>query len=223
MKALLIVIILALIGALGYIVYDKVLYGPSVPPTVIVVNPTSTEPVACTMDAKMCPDGSYVGRTGPKCEFEACPEEDIVLPPVEGLETWKISVQKGVEIRYPAEFGITYTHPVEWPPQIEVNASAYTCTPGGTEIDEIGKTEKKKINGQEFCKTVQIEGAAGSVYRTYRYETQQDGAHLVLSFATQSSQCDNYPGAEKTTCQDEALYFDLDSVIYSMFKTVELK
>ncbi len=30
------------------------------------------EPVACTMDAKMCPDGSTVGRTGPNCEFEEC-------------------------------------------------------------------------------------------------------------------------------------------------------
>lgn len=30
------------------------------------------EPVACTMDAKQCPDGSYVGRTGPNCEF-VCP------------------------------------------------------------------------------------------------------------------------------------------------------
>ena len=28
--------------------------------------------VACTMDAMMCPDGSYVGRTGPNCEF-VCP------------------------------------------------------------------------------------------------------------------------------------------------------
>ncbi len=27
----------------------------------------------CTMDAKQCPDGSYVGRSGPKCEFKACP------------------------------------------------------------------------------------------------------------------------------------------------------
>lgn len=27
----------------------------------------------CTMDAKMCPDGSYVGRSGPNCEFTACP------------------------------------------------------------------------------------------------------------------------------------------------------
>ena len=32
----------------------------------------ASEPIACTMDAKMCPDGTYVGRTGPKCEF-VCP------------------------------------------------------------------------------------------------------------------------------------------------------
>ncbi len=180
-------------------------------------------PVACTMDAKMCPDGSYVGRTGPKCEFEACPTEDSVLPPAEGLETWETSVLNGVKIRYPAEFGITYTRPVTWPPQIAISTDAYTCTPGGTEIDETGKTEKRNVNGQEFCKTVQIEGAAGSVYRTYRYQTMQDGAHLVLSFATQSAQCANFPGAEKTTCENEALYFDLDSVIYRMFEMMELR
>lgn len=32
-----------------------------------------TEPVACTMEAKVCPDGSFVGRSGPKCEFAPCP------------------------------------------------------------------------------------------------------------------------------------------------------
>ena len=30
------------------------------------------QPVACTMDALMCPDGSFVGRSGPSCEFSAC-------------------------------------------------------------------------------------------------------------------------------------------------------
>lgn len=29
---------------------------------------------ACTEEAKQCPDGSYVSRTGPKCEFATCPE-----------------------------------------------------------------------------------------------------------------------------------------------------
>lgn len=29
--------------------------------------------VACTMEAKICPDGSSVGRSGPTCEFAPCP------------------------------------------------------------------------------------------------------------------------------------------------------
>ena len=28
--------------------------------------------VACTQEAKICPDGSYVGRVGPNCEFAQC-------------------------------------------------------------------------------------------------------------------------------------------------------
>jgi len=28
----------------------------------------------CTMEAKLCANGSYVSRTGPNCEFAACPE-----------------------------------------------------------------------------------------------------------------------------------------------------
>jgi len=30
----------------------------------------------CNGDAKICPDGSAVGRTVPSCEFEACPSPD---------------------------------------------------------------------------------------------------------------------------------------------------
>ncbi|MFA5947249.1 MAG: hypothetical protein WC813_04495 [Patescibacteria group bacterium] len=35
------------------------------------------EPVFCTQDAKQCPDGSYVARHGPNCEFDACPGEIV--------------------------------------------------------------------------------------------------------------------------------------------------
>ena len=28
--------------------------------------------VVCTMEAKQCPDGSYVSRIGPNCEFTPC-------------------------------------------------------------------------------------------------------------------------------------------------------
>lgn len=32
--------------------------------------------VFCTLDAQVCPDGSYVGRVPPSCEFAPCPEAD---------------------------------------------------------------------------------------------------------------------------------------------------
>jgi len=35
------------------------------------------EPVACTEDARLCPDGTGVGRIPPDCEFEACPVSKI--------------------------------------------------------------------------------------------------------------------------------------------------
>jgi hypothetical protein len=33
------------------------------------------EPVVCTADVKICPDGSGVPRVPPTCEFAACPGE----------------------------------------------------------------------------------------------------------------------------------------------------
>lgn len=40
--------------------------------------------VACTEEAKLCPDGeTYVGRTGPYCDFAACPGE--TQPPIHEL------------------------------------------------------------------------------------------------------------------------------------------
>lgn len=35
------------------------------------------QPTVCTDEAKQCPDGSAVGRTGPDCEFSACPTSDV--------------------------------------------------------------------------------------------------------------------------------------------------
>ena len=45
------------------------------PAPVPVAPEQPTEPKACTMEAKLCPDGSYVSRTGPNCEFAKCPGE----------------------------------------------------------------------------------------------------------------------------------------------------
>lgn len=39
--------------------------------------PKENDGIACTLEAKQCPDGSYVGRTGPRCEFTACPTSSV--------------------------------------------------------------------------------------------------------------------------------------------------
>ncbi len=42
----------------------------------VITDNTDDEVYACHADAKICQDGSAVGRSGPKCEFTACPSAD---------------------------------------------------------------------------------------------------------------------------------------------------
>jgi hypothetical protein len=41
----------------------------------ILCTTDTCEPTECTADARLCPDGSAVGREGPDCEFAPCPGE----------------------------------------------------------------------------------------------------------------------------------------------------
>lgn len=43
------------------------------PPLNTNINETPTEPITCTKEARICPDGSAVGRVGLNCEFAPCP------------------------------------------------------------------------------------------------------------------------------------------------------
>jgi hypothetical protein len=35
----------------------------------------------CTLEAKICPDGSLLGREGPNCEFPDCPNQAASIKP----------------------------------------------------------------------------------------------------------------------------------------------
>lgn len=41
---------------------------------------------ACSMEARICPDGSAIGRTGPNCEFAACPVRTGTTPYTSGAK-----------------------------------------------------------------------------------------------------------------------------------------
>lgn len=59
----------------------------------------SSDPVACTMEALECPDGSYVGRTGPNCEFSMCPDGSNPATPVEPVDTPDDMVMCTMDVR----------------------------------------------------------------------------------------------------------------------------
>lgn len=59
----------------------------------------------CTMDAKLCPDGSYVGRTGPNCQF-VCPGPDATPSDVGSTEDGGyIDIEGSVESESSSDVG----------------------------------------------------------------------------------------------------------------------
>jgi hypothetical protein len=54
--------------------------------------------LGCTQEAKICPDGSAVGRTGPKCEFAACPNSIVYSNKELGFELTLPSTWQGYSV-----------------------------------------------------------------------------------------------------------------------------
>jgi len=95
-------LILLLVGIGGFYL-GKTSTKPSITPT-----PPNPQEKACTIEAKICPDGSSVGRTGPNCEFAPCPTaaQNLTVAPKLGPSiNWKtyINSRNNFQIRYPAD------------------------------------------------------------------------------------------------------------------------
>jgi len=83
------VVVVAILGTGGYFVYKQYSAPKEQPKT-----------VACTQEAKVCPDDSSVGRTGPNCEFAVCP---IAQNQTDQTASWEIykNNKYGYELKYP--------------------------------------------------------------------------------------------------------------------------
>jgi hypothetical protein len=69
---------------------------------------------ACTEEAKICPDGSAVGRTGPNCEFAACPgTNNSIVDDTRLFWTTYEDEQVGYTLQYPKNIFIRLHCPGE--------------------------------------------------------------------------------------------------------------
>lgn len=172
--------------------------------------------VACTQEAKICSDGSAVGRTGPNCEFAACPEET-------GIPGWKTfkDNQQGIEFQYPEKLPTNFMSAIEWPPKITIIDESLSCPEMPSENDLPGQAIRGIINNHIYCVGATIGAAAGSTYADYIYATEKDNKMITLSFTLQSPQCANYEDPQKTQCQNERSTFDLDGIIDQIIQSVK--
>jgi hypothetical protein len=68
MKTLLVGIVLIVVLGLGGFLYRNV-----------VEHPPAPAQIACTLEAKSCPDGTTVGRSGPNCSFAPCLAPNVFI------------------------------------------------------------------------------------------------------------------------------------------------
>jgi len=203
------IVLLILIGGIVWFVWPKHPSG-------------SDNDVACTQEAKLCPDGSYVDRTGPDCEFAACP--DASSTPNDGNGLWRTmtDASSGVTFSYPATLTTEYTTPVDWPPKVAVFDKAFSCTQAGDEYSQAGRTIRRTVDDRTYCVTTESNMGLGSVLTQYAYATEKNGQLIIFTFSLQAGECDHYDGAEQTACNNERESFDLDEVVDRIAQSAQL-
>jgi len=92
--------IVVVAGAGGYFFLNK----SKTTETVAMATPTpdSNPQVACTLDAKECPDGSFVSRQGLECEFAKCPAETANSSA--DISDWKTYTSTTLNFNYPSNY-----------------------------------------------------------------------------------------------------------------------
>lgn len=187
--------------------------------------PVVMNPIACTAEARMCPDGSYVSRVAPSCEFAACPTiiptstielpptSTSTVPPATTMPGWKTVTDLGQNITYayPEAIATTYIHTQVWPPTVAVTPAIVACT-----------TELHRVEDRAYCVHETSEGAAGSIYTEYAY-TPVGGTQantVMVKFTLRSVQCLNYDDPQQSVCLQERSTFSPDRLADSIVQTV---
>lgn len=159
-----------------------------VSPTVI---PSEDEMVACTMDAKICPDGSSVGRVPPSCEFEACPGEGVTGSNVPSVcdEGYYLSETDSFTLCIPNEYTETTYNKDEYSgayafykiPNTEKNISVHEQFIGGWGPNPCAKEVKIDFLGSEANQHIEYENVSSSDFDDPNAECGDATESMILS------------------------------------------
>jgi hypothetical protein len=167
-------LLILLIVGMGGFYLGKTSTKPNIAPT-----PTSSQEKACTTEAKICPDGTAVGRTGPNCEFTPCPTQGPSLTPTQIVQDetadWKIYSNKNFNysIKYPnnleiEEMGLDNVFignkPVRWiwvDKQIQITVSNNNPEDCRGDCPVISKKEDTNVNNIASKRLYGYIGAVG--------------------------------------------------------------
>lgn len=188
------------------------------------------ETVYCPQDARQCPDGSYVGRIAPSCDFAACPSGSSTCASTETCVTassslkTEIDQEQGIEYQYLEKLPTIYIQPQDWPPTVKVSDEVFACqgTPASTSTLEV-VAQERTIEGHGYCVKESVGAAAGSRYTTYVYSTLKDGKLATVSFTLRAPECANYDEPKRTACQVERTDFNPDSLVLPIIGSLKIK
>lgn len=158
-------------------------------------------PTACTMEAKVCPDGSSVGRIPPSCEFAACPDASVAtdagfsftMPAGYSADENGYGADTSVvaALIKPALSGATHTilirsYAIPEGKTADATILAHTTyEPSDMQATDFSKFHTSLINGKQFRSTV-IERFEGQVTSAYFLARAND----VLMFEVIESDVD---------------------------------
>lgn len=129
-KVLAIIIGIVLLGFAGFAIFGK----------------KQPEQIGCTMEAKICPDGSAVGRSGPSCEFAPCPDVSSGAPSITSTPEFALPLDRVAERVTKKPFGI-YIDPATSPVQPEHFRGYHT----GTDFETFPEEAQNDVFVHAIC------------------------------------------------------------------------